>query len=181
MNSARPVKINATNVIYIFVLLFHHLFLQQCNAADLNSKSSLNCYGKGFKCVNQTHFQLCSRSGEEYGVLTTIDSVIESCIAGQMCDDSSPTHCGTIGSKDSEYKHQPIRLIKGNRASNWRPKLSLQTDKQKQNAAEFRNRLIKRRQEQEIFIDSVLANLKLNSLFTRRQFQTYKGTNILCY
>lgn len=161
-------------------MLFYHLLLQQCNAADLNNKSSLNCYGKDFKCVNQTHFQLCSRSGEEGSGLTTIDSKIELCIAGQKCDDSNPTHCGAIESKGSGNNRQSrssIRLIKGNRASNWRPKLNLQTDELRDNAAKFRNRVLKRRQEQEIFFDSVLANSKLNPLSTKYQLQIYKGKN----
>lgn len=143
-----------------------HFTLQQSNAADLNSETSLNCNGKEFKCVNQTHFQLCSPNGNVGEGLTTIDGVVESCIAGQKCDDGSLTHCGV--NLPSNRKHQlkgslikrpskRIRLIKGNRASNWRPRLSLQTDQQKEYAAKLRERLIKQRRKQEIFIDSVLA------------------------
>lgn len=145
---------------------YFHFILQHSNAADLNSETSLNCNGKEFKCVNQTHFQLCSPNGNVGEGLTSIDGVVESCIAGQKCDDGSLTHCGV--NLPSNRKHQlkgslikrpskRIRLIKGNRASNWRPRLSLQTDKQKEYAAKLRERLIKQRRKQEIFIDSVLA------------------------
>lgn len=140
--------------------------MQQSNAAELNSETSLNCNGKEFKCVNQTHFQLCSPSGVGDEKLTTIDGVIETCIAGQKCDDLSPTSCGV--KQPSNRKHQlkgalikrpaqRIRLIKGNRASNWRPRLSLKTDKDREYAAKLRERLIKKRRKQEIFIDNVLA------------------------
>lgn len=121
--------------------------------------------------MNQTHFQLCSPNTASSEGLTTIDNVIESCIAGQKCDDESLTHCGV--KKPSNRRHQlkgslvkrpskRIRLIKGNRASNWRPRLSLQTDKQKEYAAKLRERLIKQRRKQEIFIDSVLSKQNYN-------------------
>lgn len=131
--------------------------------------------------MNQTHFQLCSPNGNVGEGLTTIDGVVESCIAGQKCDDESLTHCGV--NLPSNRKHQlkgslikrpskRIRLIKGNRASNWRPRLSLQTDQQKEYAAKLRERLIKQRRKQEIFIDSVLA--KQNTKPKQKQKQKLK-------
>lgn len=158
-------KRNANNFV------FYHFILQQSNAADLNSESSLNCNGKEFKCVNQTHFQLCSPNGEKGEGLTTIDGVIESCIAGQKCDDKSLTHCGANQPSSSKHKLKGslikrttnrIRLIKGNRASNWRPRLSLQTEKQREYAAKLRDRLIKKRRKQEIFVDTVLSKQNLD-------------------
>lgn len=137
----------------------------------MNSESNLNCYGKEFKCVNQTHFRFCSQNGEEDGGLTTIDGVIESCRHGRKCSDKSPTHCGTISLGKRRYQlKSSIRLIKGNRASDWRPKFSMQTEKQRKHVAEFRNRLMKRRQEQELFIDTVLGN---RNFYTQKQPHIY--------
>lgn len=140
--------------------------MQQSNAAELNNEASLDCNGKEFKCMNQTHFQLCSPNESKGLGLTTIDGVIETCVAGQKCNDQSTKHCGVL--KASNRKHQlkgsllkrpskRIRLIKGKRASNWRPRLSLETDKEKEYAKKLRERLIRQRRKQEIFIDSVLA------------------------
>lgn len=49
----------------------------------------------------------------------------------------------------------PIRLVKGFRASTWRPKISL--DSQKDVADNIRHRLFERRNKYEKFVDRVLG------------------------
>lgn len=147
-----------------FLVFVSFFFLQQSNAADLSRDSNLDCNGKEFKCVNQTHFQLCSTNGDSSVGSTTIDGVIESCIAGQTCDDQSAAHCGVKvhrkhllkGSFVKRPAHR-IRLIKGKRASNWRPRIIAQNEEQQKKVAEYRDRLINYRRKQESLIDKALA------------------------
>lgn len=139
---------------YFSIFFLFAVSLQQSEANHINErKFTSDCSnGKAIQCINQTHFQYCSSEGNEGS-----GGSIESCADGQLCDEQSETHCATV--RNRRYSIDPhvdaIRLIKGKRASNWRPRLPSNTARQRYEVANYRDRWNPHRREQEYLIDSI--------------------------
>lgn len=107
------------------------------------------------------------------------------CLEGRSCDEKGIENCGlapkadNTGVKSSELKksRKRIRLIKGKRASNWRPRLNANSDEQKKAVENYRDRLIKQRRKSEEFYDSVVAKAAQNKNSPNKNQQNKNKNN----
>lgn len=149
------------------------------------------CNGREFKCLNATHYQKCV-SIDRIGAspLLTLSDKVLTCLEGLTCDEKGDDNCGQIVKSESDntaVKSSPelkktrkrIRLIKGKRASNWRPRLTGNSDEQKKAVENYRDRLIKQRRKQEEFLDSIVAkqNQNKNQQNKNQQNKNQKNKN----
>lgn len=151
--------------------------MQSTRSAEITTEPSVNeCGGKQFKCLNATHYQTCI-STERLGAvpLVTLSEQVEACLEGRACDEKGLESCAAqllqadanstaTKSTATEVKktRKRIRLIKGKKASNWRPRFNLNSEAQRKAAETLRDRLIKQRRKQEQFLDSFVAKQSSN-------------------
>lgn len=112
--------------------------------------------------------------------LVTLSETVEKCLEGQSCDEKSAQNCAaavalvTVEATESaavaenatnavkgvqlfQKQAKRVRLIKGKRASNWRPRIDLSNENNRALVDKFRDRLIAQRRRSEQFLDTVLS------------------------